>query len=69
MQPAADAERASEMLGVPPERWLRTCISLGYPADAHAVRVSRQAGTAGVPLGRKPMAEFVSWERFGQRQP
>lgn len=69
LQPEANVERARALLGVPTGRGLRTALSLGYPADASALRRSPELGAAGVPIGRKPMAEFVSWETFGRRQP
>ena len=69
LQPSDNAARAKAVLGIPPERWLNTAISLGYPADAHALRRSAELGRAGVTLGRKPTSDFVSWERFGQRNP
>ncbi len=53
-EPAAKA-----VLGVPPERTLRTAISVGYPhRDGGAVRATPSAS-------RKPLAEIVSYERFG----
>ena len=68
LQPDDNIARAKELLGVPSERGLRTTISLGYPADARALRRSLEpGGAAGVPIGRKPMGAFVSWERFDQR--
>lgn len=61
LQPEQNVERARRLLHVPPERGLRTLLSLGYPADARAVR----AGLPGVvEPGRKPMDDFVRWETF-----
>lgn len=59
---------AKELLGVPQERWLRQIISLGHPADAEAARVRTTPATArALPsVGRKPLAELVSWERYGK---
>jgi nitroreductase len=60
--------RAKELLGVPADRWLRQTVALGYPADPRAHRFSAEPdkGTrAGLALGRKPMAEFASFDRFG----
>ena len=50
---------AKEILGVPPERVVRTAISLGYP-DQEARRSHPRAGQA-----RKPLAEVVYEERYG----
>jgi nitroreductase len=66
--PDANKERARQLLGVPPKRWLHTAISLGYPADEHALRLSAdRAGLEDVPIGRAKLADVVSWERFGGR--
>lgn len=67
--PDGNMRRAQELLGIPPERWLRPTVALGYPADALATRVSSTPAMAGAlpSLGRKPMDRFVSWERFGTR--
>lgn len=67
MQPADNIAQAKDLLGIPSERGLSTVISLGYPADAQALRRSPELGRAGVVIGRKPTSEFVSWEHFGQR--
>ncbi len=50
---------AKEILGVPPERVVRTAISLGYP-DEEARRHRTRAAQA-----RKPLAEIVREERYG----
>lgn len=57
---------AKELLGIPQDRWLRQLISLGYPADADAARVrSTPALARALPsIGRKPLSDLVSWERF-----
>ena len=66
--PQENSLRAKELLGVPEERGLVTAISLGYPRNEDALRLSSDPTAAsGVPFGRKPMTEFVSWERFDQR--
>jgi len=69
--PEENEARAKALLGVPDARWVRTAISLGYPADAAARRVSSTPETARVlpAVGRKPLERFVSWERYGQRAP
>jgi nitroreductase len=56
-------ERARSLLGVPPGRYLRTMLSMGYPASQAAMRLPP---TASIPRGRRPLADVVSWERFGQ---
>ena len=60
--PAANEQRARELLGIPPERHLRTVLSIGYPAGPQALRLPENAP---IPRGRRPMADVVSWERFG----
>jgi nitroreductase len=52
-------EAAKEILGIPPERLVRTTISLGYP-DEEARRARPRIGQA-----RKPLAEIVHEERYG----
>src|SRR5919202_1417730 len=46
-------------------------IVLGYPADAQARKLSGSPpGTRSVvSIGRKPLAELVSWERYGLHEP
>lgn len=62
--------RAKELLSIPESAWLRPTVALGYPADAEATRVSSTPGMARVvPIGRKPLADIVSWERHGRRAP
>jgi nitroreductase len=63
--PEANTARAKDLLGVPRQRWLHTAISLGYPADSDALRLSAdRRGLSDVPIGRIPLAEFVSCERL-----
>ena len=50
---------AKEILRVPPERLVRTAISLGYP-DEEAQRSRTRTGQA-----RKPLAQIVHEERYG----
>jgi nitroreductase len=67
LNPEPNKARARLLLGVPDDRWIHTALSLGYPADPSALRLSAdRTGLAEVPLGRVEMANFVSWERFGQ---
>ncbi len=65
--PDNNMRTAKELLGIPPERWLRPTVALGYPADAEATRVrSTPHMLEALPsLGRKPMERLVSWERYG----
>jgi nitroreductase len=51
---------AKEILGIPPERMVRTAISLGYPDEDPPLR-----GHSMIPQGRKPLAEIVHEERYG----
>src|SRR6185369_15728700 len=67
LYPEPNVKRARELLGVPADRWLHTAISLGYPADEQALRLSaNRGGLSDVPIGRVELADLVSWERFGQ---
>ena len=52
-------DAAKEILGIPPERVVRTAISLGYP-DEEARRSRTWTGQA-----RKPLAEIIHEERYG----
>jgi nitroreductase len=68
LYPEANTRRAKSLLDVPAEKWLHTAISLGYPADARALRLSaNRTGLSDVPLGRQDLANLVSWERYGAR--
>jgi nitroreductase len=60
--PAANEQRARELLGIPKDRNLRTMLSIGYPAGPEALRLPENAP---IPRGRRAMADVVSWERFG----
>ena len=68
--PEEHLARAKDLLGIPPEKWVRQTISLGYPAGPEALRVSSTPRTATVlpSLGRKPLDHFASWERSAQRR-
>jgi hypothetical protein len=67
LYPEANNKRARELLGIPAQRWMHTAISLGYPADERALRLSAdRAGLTTVPIGRQELADLVSWERFGE---
>jgi nitroreductase len=56
--------RAKELLGVPPEWLLPTVIGLGYPADRRA-RVEPADRHGPIRRDRRPLADFVSLERYG----
>ena len=62
--PEANEQRARDLLGIPRERYLRTMLSVGYPASPDALRLPRNAR---VPRGRRPLDDVVSWERLGNR--
>jgi len=57
-------QRARELLGIPQNRYLRTVLSIGYPASPEALRLPANAG---IPRGRRPLDDLVSRERFGTR--
>lgn len=59
--PGEAEERAKAILAVPQERTLRSAISLGYP-DIEARRARSRP-----PQARKPLADIVSEEHYGQR--
>lgn len=66
--PDENARKAKELLGIPDSKWIRPTVALGHPADENATRVSSTPGMAGmIPIGRKPMRELLSWERYGKR--
>ena len=52
------AAQAKDILGVPPAKTLLSCVALGYP---QAVQRKPQ-----VALGRRPLAELVYGETYGQ---
>ncbi|HEX9095301.1 MAG TPA: nitroreductase family protein [Candidatus Dormibacteraeota bacterium] len=60
--PQENEDRARALLGIPHDRHLRTMLSVGYPAGPQALRLPENAP---IPRGRRPLAEIVSWERFG----
>ncbi len=67
LYPEANNQRARDLLGIPAKRSIHTAISLGYPADERALRLSAdRAGLSGVPIGRQQLSDLVSWERFGE---
>ncbi len=68
--PQENEQRAKQLLGVPAERVVHTAISLGYPADKEARRLSSAPAEvrAVVPAGRASLEQLVSWERYGQRR-
>lgn len=65
--PDDNAAKAKQLLDIPEDRWMRQTIALGYPADRAATRVSGTPMARALPsLGRRPLTELVSWERFGR---
>ena len=67
LYPEANNKRARHLLGIPPERSIHSAISLGYPADERALRLSAdRGGLTSVPIGRQELSDLVSWERFGE---
>ena len=66
--PDPNARRAKELLGIPPKKYLHTTLSLGYPADKGALRLSAHRGSlTEVPIGRVKVEDFASWERLDSR--
>jgi len=63
--PEGNERRARELLGIPSNLYLRTALSVGYPAGPQALRLPPNAP---VPKGRRPLDDVVSWERFGSRR-
>ncbi len=57
---AAQQAEAKRLLGIPEERTARSIVALGYPRSARDPRPSPVRG------GRKPLAEIVSVNRYGQ---
>jgi nitroreductase len=53
-------DEAKRMLGIPPERTVRTVLSLGYPGEARRHPRTGQA--------RKPLSEIIHEERY-ERNP
>lgn len=60
-------EAVEALLDLPHGRWVHTAISLGYPSDPGARRVSGAppATRAILPAGRRPLSQVVHWERYG----
>jgi hypothetical protein len=71
--PEEHVATVAAVLRVPAGRVIRTMVSLGYPADAraHLVSVERakddRQPLAKLTVGRKPLAELVHVDRYGQR--
>ena len=64
--PEENVATARQLLGIPEEKWVRHIISLGYPADesAHRIRTTPSTRSALPSIGRKPLAEFATRERY-----
>ena len=56
-------QRARELLAIPTTLYIRTVLSIGYPAGPHALRLP--AG-ARIRRGRRPLDELVHSDRFGK---
>ena len=65
--PRDNSDRAKLILGIPADRQVSTVLSLGYPADENATRLSSTpAMTSIIPgIGRKPIGEFAYFGRYG----
>ncbi len=55
-------QRARELLAIPSTLYIRTVLSIGYPAGPHALRLP---ASARIRRGRRPLDELVHWDRFG----
>ena len=64
--PKDNEQRAREHLGIPSNWFVRTALSVGYPASPQALRLPANAP---IPKGRRPLEDVVSWERLGNRRP
>lgn len=53
---------AKRILGIPPERTARSIVTVGYPRSVRDPRPNPARG------GRKPLAELVSVNRYGERR-
>lgn len=53
-----EPEKAREILGFPPEWYLRIALSFGYPAKKEVLTAEPQKG------GRHDLEEVVHWERW-----
>ncbi|HET8567364.1 MAG TPA: nitroreductase family protein [Candidatus Limnocylindria bacterium] len=60
-EPSHQAE-AKRILGIPDEKTARQIVMIGKP------RSSKDPRPYGPPRGRKPLAELVSYDRFGDRK-
>ncbi len=56
----AHQAEAKRILGIPAERMARSMVAIGRPTSIHDPRPNPRAG------GRKPLAEIVSYERWGE---
>lgn len=54
---------AKRILGIPAERTARSIVAIGYPRSVRDPRPNPARG------GRKPLAELVSFNRYGERRP
>jgi len=63
--PQDNEQRARDLLGIPKNKFLRTVLSVGYPAGPDALRM---AAASPLPRGRRPLNDVVSWERLGNHE-
>ena len=56
-------QRARELLAMPNTLYIRTVLSIGYPAGPHTLRLPANAR---IGRGRRPLEELVHWDRFGK---
>jgi nitroreductase len=60
--PTRNEQLARDLLGIPKALYLRTVLSIGYPAGPHALRLPANSR---LPRGRRPHEEVIHWDRFG----
>ena len=68
--PRPNQQRAKALPGIPTELSLRTAVSLGYPESDRSRFLSADPTVLRRPIrmGRKPLSEVVSWERYGNHR-
>uniref|UniRef100_A0A831TII9 Nitroreductase domain-containing protein n=1 Tax=Thermorudis peleae TaxID=1382356 RepID=A0A831TII9_9BACT len=59
---ASQQAEAKRILGIPQERMARSIVAIGYPRSVRDPRPNPARG------GRKPLAELVSYNRYGARR-
>lgn len=68
--PRENQDRAKALLGIPADRQVSTVLSVGYPADANATRLSSTPSMGSIipGIGRKPIGEFAFFGRYGSNR-